>query len=265
MTHTILMYHDISPDRRRARFAPFVVTPTAFAQQMDYLAGLGVRVCSVSELANARAEDGDSISPMIGLTFDDAFYDLLANALPVIRQYGFGATVYAPTAYLGSTSRWLNGIGEGDRRIMSATQLGELAEAGIECGSHTHTHPKLDALPEDAVRRELELSKRILEDALGLEIRSFAYPYGYEVKATRRLVAEAGYDSACRVNYATSPTDEDVYALSRLPVFGGADLDAFASLVGGRTSFVLRRAIAFAWQRLRLQAAALQSRRATRG
>jgi peptidoglycan/xylan/chitin deacetylase (PgdA/CDA1 family) len=252
---TILMYHDVSDDRG-SRFREFVVTPEAFAQQMDHLASLGVRVCGISELAEAREEG--SAEPMVAVTFDDAFRDLLANAVPVLCRHGFGATIYAPTAYLGSTSRWLDDIGEGDRPILSVSELREVASAGIECGSHSHTHAKLDVLDDDAVRREVELSKQLLEDALGSEVRSFAYPFGYEVATTRRLVAAAGYSTACRVNYARSGPDEDVYGLSRVPVTGQAKLEAFAALVDGRRSLAARRALSVAWRRLRRSVAAVQ-------
>src|SRR5689334_1047748 len=71
---TILMYHDVSSNRR-GRFARFVVTPEAFARQMEYLAERDVRVCGVSEFAEARSKIDVPRKPLVGLTFDDAFRD----------------------------------------------------------------------------------------------------------------------------------------------------------------------------------------------
>jgi peptidoglycan/xylan/chitin deacetylase (PgdA/CDA1 family) len=246
----ILMYHAVSRERGR-RFRRFVVTPESFEEQMSYLAAVGFRVCGVSQLAEARAQRSDTRSKLLALTFDDAFQELLPHVVPVLRRHGFGATVYVPTAYIGASSRWLDGIGEGKRAILDADELRELAAAGIECGAHGHTHAALDAMPVEAARIEADMSKKLLEETLGAEVRTFAYPYGYESTAVRKAVAAAGYTSACRVNYAMSPDGEDICALSRLPVWGDWNIGMFGAVVEGRRSLLGRRALSLAWRPLR--------------
>lgn len=215
---------------------------------MEYLSGRGYRVCSVSELVAARTGAAPDARPMVALSFDDAFRELLVHAVPVLRRLGFGGTVYVPTAYIGGSSTWLRGAGEGDRPVLGADELRELAGAGIECGGHSHTHAPLDVIRTQSARVEVELSKEILEATLGSEVRTFAYPFGYERAGVRELVASAGYDSACRVNYRASPFGEDTYALSRLPVYGDWDLATFQRVVEGRTSLRLRHAASIAWR-----------------
>lgn len=248
--NVILMYHGVSDDRRR-RFRQFVVSPQSFEEQMAYLAQQSYRGCSVSELVDARSQRTPLEPNMIALTFDDAFQELVPNAVPVLRRFGFSATIYVPTAYVGASSRWLAGIGEGDRPILDVQQLRELAATGIECGAHSHTHPQLDVLPPHALRSEVEQSKQLLEELLEARVQTFAYPYGYERPVVREAIAAAGFRSACRVNYAPSPIDEDVYALSRLPVLGGWDIDSFAALVEGRLSLLARRSLARGWRPVR--------------
>lgn len=219
---------------------------------MEYLASHDFRVCSVSELVQSRCHPvSDGTPRLAALTFDDAFRELSTHAVPVLERLGFGATIYVPTAYIGASSKWLQASGEGTRPILGAEELRELARSGIECGAHSHTHIALDAVPIDVAAREIELSKNVLEERTEQEVRSFAYPFGYESPRIRALVAGAGYTSACRVNYTMSCASEDVFGLSRLPVYGDCTLDQFASLVTGRASLHGRRALAMAWRPVR--------------
>ncbi len=254
----ILMYHGVSPQRGR-RFREFVTSPEAFEAQMIYLAEQRFRVCGVSEFVEGRAES--SGGPALGLTFDDAFQELLTFAVPVLRRLGFRATVYVPTAFIGSSSRWLERAGESNRPLLGGDELRELAANGIELGAHSHTHPALDVLTVAEARAEVETSKEVLEDVIGLPVHTFAYPFGYESPAVRALVADAGYSSACRVNYSLSTVEEDVYGLSRLPVAGDLSLEAFGELVHGRRSLWPQKARALAWRPVRRSLARIRPRR----
>jgi peptidoglycan/xylan/chitin deacetylase (PgdA/CDA1 family) len=57
-------------------------------------------------------------------------------------------------------------------------QIEEMAEAGIEFGAHTVSHPDLTQLPLAAARGELEESKNDIEGRLGRKVATFAFPYG---------------------------------------------------------------------------------------
>ncbi len=258
--NAILMYHGVSPHASR-RFREFVTSPERFEEQMSYLAREGFHVCGVSELVADRARSSDSSERTVGLTFDDAFQELLTHAVPVLERLGFGATIYVPTAYIGGTSRWLERSGEGSRPLLRAEELRELPGRGIECGAHSHTHPALDEIDLESARIEVEQSKRVLEETVEREVRTFAYPFGYESAAVRTLVERAGYSSACRVGYSLSPAGEDVYGISRLPVTDACDLEAFAALVNGRASLKGRRALAAAWRPVRRGLGRMRRRR----
>jgi len=257
------MYHGVSP-RYSRRFREFVTSPESFEEQMSYLAQSDFRVCTVSGLVDDRAEHPDGAHRVVALTFDDAFRELSTYAVPVLERFGFGATIYVPTAYIGSSSRWLERSGESDRPVLRAEELRDLAARRVECGAHSHTHPALDVLDVAAAQSEIERSKSVLEETIGAEVRTFAYPFGYESSILRTLVARAGYASACRVNYTLSPVNEDIYGLSRLPVVGDCSLDAFASLVNGRASLRRQRVRAYAWRPVRRGIGRMQRLRTTR-
>jgi peptidoglycan/xylan/chitin deacetylase (PgdA/CDA1 family) len=79
---------------------------------------------------------------------------------------------------------------------MSWEQMGILAEAGWEIGSHTQTHPYLTQLDSDEIAAELEGSRADCERALGRECRSLAYPFGDEDDRVVEKARVAGYSSA---------------------------------------------------------------------
>jgi peptidoglycan/xylan/chitin deacetylase (PgdA/CDA1 family) len=72
-------------------------------------------------------------------------------------------------------------------RVVTANELVRLAEGGlVEVGAHTVTHPTLSTLPPDEQRDQVTQNKSRLEEVLGREVRSFAYPYGSPPTTPRR-------------------------------------------------------------------------------
>jgi len=86
-------------------------------------------------------------------------------------------------------------------RTLSAEEVRALADdALVEIGAHTVTHPMLSMLPPEAQRAEIQRGKARLQDILGREVTSFAYPYGAPsdyTPETVALVREAGFACAC--------------------------------------------------------------------
>src|SRR5690349_8552251 len=101
----ILMYHSIS-DQAAPRFKQFAVPQKVFAAQMEYLHTHGYTPITVTQYLEAKKQNGTGLPahPVI-LTFDDGFADFYSAALPILKQYGFPATLYVTTAYINGTSR----------------------------------------------------------------------------------------------------------------------------------------------------------------
>jgi peptidoglycan/xylan/chitin deacetylase (PgdA/CDA1 family) len=254
----ILMYHSIS-SVATARFRQFTVSPGLFAEHIAYLHQQRYTPVTVTQFIRARSQGASALAerPVI-LTFDDGFADFFTDALPVLKQYNFTATLYITTAFIDGVSRWMRRERETTRRMLNRQQVREIAMNGIECGAHTHTHPQLDTLSAGAARNEMARSKELLEDHLGQEVCSFAYPYGYQTTRVRQLAREIGFTSACAVKHAKSSITDDAFSLARLMVPGGASLDTFAALLAPDAASPLTAARAIylrartpAWQLLR--------------
>ncbi|MEA2361939.1 MAG: hypothetical protein QOD71_1084 [Thermoleophilaceae bacterium] len=191
----VLCYHAVSP-----RFpAALSVTPEAFERQLHLLSRAGYRGATFEEAVRARS------GRTVAITFDDAYLSVLELAKPLLDEAGFPATVYAPTAYLdtperplawGGIEQWLGGEHEQELLPMSWDQLGGLAEAGWEIGSHTRTHPHLTTLDDETLLEELLRSREEVERRLGRPCPTLAYPYGDHDERVVEAAGAAGYSAA---------------------------------------------------------------------
>jgi peptidoglycan/xylan/chitin deacetylase (PgdA/CDA1 family) len=87
----------------------------------------------------------------------------------------------------------------GRRRFLDWDEAKEMRAAGMDIGAHSHTHPVLARLPAEDQYWELAESRRILEQRLGCDVHSCAYPVGgHEAfdKTTIRAAERAGYRAA---------------------------------------------------------------------
>ena len=264
----ILMYHSISW-QATAKFRRFAVAPTLFHEHMSYLHQHNYTPITVTQLVRARAQGNASLPerPVV-LTFDDGFSDFYTEALPILQEYNFLATLYIVTAFVGGTSLWLQHEGETQRPILNWEQIASISAAGIECGGHTHTHPQLDTLSPPQAREEIIQCKSILEERLGHEIESFAYPFGYHTATTQRLVREAGYTSACAVKYEMSSETTNPFSLARLIVSADTGVQALAALLTQEAPSVTtfyKRAATPAWRLARRSISFTQNVRHSKG
>ena len=126
-------------------------------------------------------------------TFDDGYVGLLHNAMPIMNEFNFTATVFVCTDYIGHRNDW-NYKDKELRQHLSIEELYELKKNGWEIGSHGVTHRSLLRLNDEELTMELEESKRILENKFG-PITSYAYPYGdyseYVMKQVRKYYLNA--------------------------------------------------------------------------
>jgi peptidoglycan/xylan/chitin deacetylase (PgdA/CDA1 family) len=230
----VLMYHSIGTSAA-PRFARFVIRPAEFAAQMDQLAAGGYEPITAVDLARRNANGHLPARPVV-LTFDDAFTDFEAAAMPILQSHGFPATLYVPTAYAGRTASWLRDCDEDQRPILSWRALHDIVSAGVEVGSHSHTHPQLDRMAPPVVRDEVRRSRLMLEDNLGVPIEGFAYPFGYWNGNVRSCVLAAGYSYGCAVSELPVSAAADPLTLPRVTVVGGLGADGFARLLAGSST-----------------------------
>jgi peptidoglycan/xylan/chitin deacetylase (PgdA/CDA1 family) len=150
---------------------------------------------------------------LLHVTFDDAFRSVL-RALPLLEQLGVPATVFVSTAYTERASMLdiselrseVERNGE-ELATLPWDEVRDLARRGVEIGSHTVSHPRLTALTDAELDRELTESKRRIEEEVGRPCRFLAYPYGDNDGRVRRAAKAAGYEGAFVLPASTSWSD----------------------------------------------------------
>jgi peptidoglycan/xylan/chitin deacetylase (PgdA/CDA1 family) len=202
----ILVYHGVAPAPRAAA-ERFTVSLDGFTRHMDALAASPRAALRISELSAPLSRGEPMSASAAAVTFDDGTADFYGHAWPVLRERGLAVTLYVTSGLVG-------GRFDG-RQMLTWEQLEELRDGGVEIGAHSQQHTALDVVSVDRAARHLVNSKLELEQRLGVVVNSFAYPFGYHTPALKRLVARAGYTSACAVKNALSHTRDDRFALAR--------------------------------------------------
>ena len=187
---------------------PLCFPPSALRDGLLRLADEGYTALDLLTLAEVIRTGGAFPPRPIVLTFDDGFASVHEQAMPILVELGWSATVFVIAGAVGGRSP------EGFR-IAGATELAELRDAGISIGAHTVSHPDLAASTTAVVRAELADGRARLEDLLGQQVRSFAYPFG-RFDARSRAVAEELYDCACSDVLGYARVGDDPWLLSRI-------------------------------------------------
>ncbi|MFT2017194.1 polysaccharide deacetylase family protein [Streptomyces sp. 796.1] len=229
----LLMYHSVShePDD------PYRVTvsPGRLRRQLGWLLDRGLRGVSVAELLRARA--AGEAADLVGLTFDDGYADFVDHALPLLREHGCTATVFALPGRIGQYNAW-DPLGP-RKPLLTEDGLRAAADAGMEIGSHGLLHHRLPAADSHTLRRETAYSRTALQEITGQRVGGFCYPYGAVDRRAVSAVRAAGYDYACAIDPGplTGP-----YALPRVHI---GESDTAWRLAAKRLLLPLRRRTPF--------------------
>jgi peptidoglycan/xylan/chitin deacetylase (PgdA/CDA1 family) len=171
----------------------------------------------------------------VAITVDDGYRDFYTHAAPMLAEHGFTATVFVVSDLTGDrTRKCLNG-----RECMTWREVREVHSCGMSVGSHTASHCQLYGMSLAAIDTELRQSRETLEDRLGEEIGSFAYPYAFPqqdrhfVTVIRHMLSACGYLNGVSTTIGTSSQRNDVYFLPRLPVNSHDDDRLFLAKIYG--------------------------------
>ena len=95
------------------KLAPYRVSRDRFERQLAYLRRHGYRTISLAQWQEARGRrDGIIDDRAVMLTFDDGYRDFLTDAWPLLRAFGFGATLCVSTDRIGGRADWDSSYGE---------------------------------------------------------------------------------------------------------------------------------------------------------
>ncbi len=201
----IVFYHGVTAKENKG-----------FQKQLSFIAD-HYRVLSVSELLSKEQRDGENLC---AITFDDAFENLLENALPFLKDKKMPATIFVPAGNIGRTPGWDIGSECMDKseNIMTMDQLKTTREAGFDLQSHTMTHPRLAECNDNKLRTELFESKAQLENLLNNRVSMISYPHGSCSETVFSVARNAGYDFGFTIRPETVKKECNPLAIPRVGV-----------------------------------------------
>ena len=237
----ILMYHSISEDPKPSLSGYYgvVTNPSRFAEQMQWLSGLGYKGLSLEEALSLPTPTQPGAPRPVVLTFDDGFRNFYTTAWPILQRYAFTATVYLPTGFIGPRRQSFHG-----KECLTWNEVRELRAQGIRFGSHTVNHPKLYELGWREIELEASLSKARLDAELGEEITGFAYPYAFPqedqqfTQALALLLRKNGYHNCVTTVVGRVQPTDDPFRLRRLPANSEDDRALLAAKLEGSYDWV---------------------------
>jgi peptidoglycan/xylan/chitin deacetylase (PgdA/CDA1 family) len=220
----ILYYHSVR-ERDRARFAA----------QMDRLRRLAEVVPCWAKEAPPGARR------LAAVTFDDAFVNVVENALPELARRNLHCTIFVPAAVIGQNPGWaMESDGDQNELVVDRDVLRALPGPLVAIGAHSMTHPFLTRIGADKARWEIAGSKAVLEEIIGKDVTLFAFPYGDHDGTILGLCREAGYEHAFSV--VPRPVRIDDRALLR----GRVSVEP----TDGALEFFLKASGGYAWMPL---------------
>ncbi len=215
----ILMYHMISEPKTTAEIK-YACPPKQFEQHLQMLLSSGFKPISIKAVEEYYIHHTPLPDKAFLVTLDDGFEDNYRNAFPILKRFQIPAVIYLVTGLIGKTNQWMTMPTFSERKMLSWMQIKKMASQGIDFGSHTVTHPKLNELDDDSVGKELVQSKKVIEEQLGVECQHFAYPYGLLTEKTHKLVQQAGFKTACTTRSGFNNVERNPLTLHRIEVYG---------------------------------------------
>ena len=213
----ILTYHQVdTPPPRGTPFRSLVVDPDAFDRQLGFLKLLGYRGLCMGALQPYLR--GEKTGKVVGITLDDGYVNNLAHALPALARHGFSATCYVVSGQLGGSNVWDAMHGVPAQPLMDTAQMKRWVAGGMEIGAHTRHHVDLCKCDAATAQSEIAGSKADLEQALGVEVGSFCYPFGEHRDEHVEMARLAGYQTATTIVAGRAGLADDRMRLPRISV-----------------------------------------------
>lgn len=215
----VLMYHAIGTPALGDTLGLFSLSPERFREQMALLAGWAQGQVVDFDDAALRGE-----GCRVAITFDDGYLDNLEVAAPILGELGLPFTVFVTSEF----------VRHGKEGFLSPDALRALAALpGAQIGAHGANHVALTQCDEATLRNELTSSRHYLEDVLGREVRTLAYPHGAANRRVRDAALAAGYQlGACSLAGINS-LERDPLLLARTEIVSFDSARVFAQKLHG--------------------------------
>ena len=234
----VIMYHRVINKSENEGIYGTYIYEDIFRKHLQYLKDKNYTVITFKDLDKIgwrnRFEKGKKY---IILTFDDGYKDNYDLAFPILKEFDFKATIFLMGR--STYNEWdVKAGGEIEFPLMSVEMIKEMQDYGIEFGAHTFNHPKINTLSNEEIEHQIVDVKKPLEEKIGKEIITFAYPYGILNDYAKEMAKKAGYTFALATDSGSVCLSDDLYQIRRIAIFPNTNLFSFKRKVAGNYNFI---------------------------
>ncbi len=209
----VFVYHRFND----SRYPSTNINSSEFIAHLELLRKERFVVLSLGQVVSALQSGQELPQKCAVITIDDGYHSFLSDGWPILKKYGFPATLFVSS---GS-------VGGGD--FLSWKDLRQLMDEGVEIGNHSAQHDYFlgrsdgDVSEDESaeVLDDLTRSQAAFNRHLGFTPELFAYPYGEFSLGLAAIVKAAGFKAAFGQQSGVVSSEQNLFVLPRFPVGGG--------------------------------------------
>ena len=220
-TVPILVYHRFS----ETAADEMTVTASAFEAQMRFLRDNDFHVIPLDSLFDFMAFERQIPQKAVVITIDDGWRSVYDIAFPILRKYGYPATLFVYTDLI-----------TGSRKALDWKHLREMAKGGLDLQCHSKTHRSLASMGAsesfrdyfEALETEILESTALIREKTGADVKYLAYPYGDTNPLVESLLIKLGFRGGLTAERKSNPFFVNPFRVGRSMIYGEFDLQRFA-------------------------------------
>jgi peptidoglycan/xylan/chitin deacetylase (PgdA/CDA1 family) len=223
---SILVYHRFGATVKDT----MTVRTSTLRWQLDYLKQHGHPVIPLHALiAHLRGLAPAPPPRSVVMTADDGHASVFTEMLPLVREYHIPVTLFIYPSAISNASY-----------AMTWEQLDALQRTGLfDIQSHTYWHPNFKterrrqspAAYRSFATMQLVKSRTVLQNRLGVDTDSIAWPFGIFDDQLIDMASDAGYIAGFTIERRVVTRRERLMALPRFLVTDGASGHTFAAML----------------------------------
>ncbi|MDD3262170.1 MAG: polysaccharide deacetylase family protein [Oscillospiraceae bacterium] len=200
----ILMYHSMLPPS--VLHGRYIVSPTLFEQDLQYLQKEGYTAVTMQDLLNAVNGEGTLPKKPVMLSFDDGYYNNYKYAFPLVKKYHM-KMVLSP---IGICTEQFSKADSDHLTYSHVTwkELNEMLQSGcVEVQNHTYNlhqnhHGRLGASKrrsesvadyQKMLQEDLTHNQALFYEHTGVHMNTFVYPFGAVSEAAGDVIHAVGF------------------------------------------------------------------------
>jgi peptidoglycan/xylan/chitin deacetylase (PgdA/CDA1 family) len=210
----VLMYHHVEEEdvAKSKNQGSLNVTPEYFRKHMQYLKDKNYSVVGMTDLKNFFDNGVSLPKKPILITLDDGYKDNYEQAYPILKEFGYRATIFIPTGLLNNPD------------YLTWDDLNNMKDL-VYFGNHTWSHHSSSG-DEAEQNKEISMADQQLSDHGFNTSKIFAYPYGNPSGNAEAVLRKYGYEIAFTTTHGNILCKGQELELPRIRV-GNASLNEY--------------------------------------